>query len=102
MISFGTLASDGAYNIRVARSENPDGPFIDPEGNNVINARPRIGINSCQYGARLIGNFWLDKSEIGYLSPGHNSALYDKELEKDVMTFSVLSEQGITIWGSQY
>lgn len=87
MISFGTLAADGGYNIRVARSENPDGPFIDSDGDKMIDARPRIGKNSEQHGARLIGNFWFDKSEIGYLSPGHNSALYDEELEK---TFVVM------------
>jgi arabinan endo-1,5-alpha-L-arabinosidase len=82
MISFGTLAPDGGYNIRVARSKNPDGPFIDPDGDRMVEARPRIGMNSNQYGARLIGNFWFDKSEIGYLSPGHNSAFYDQELDK--------------------
>jgi len=82
MISFGTLATDGGYNIRVARSKNPDGPFIDPDGDNMLNARPRIGMNSYEYGARLIGNFWLEESEIGYKSPGHNSAIYDEELDK--------------------
>ena len=82
MISFGTLATDGGYNIRVARSKNPDGPFIDPDGDNMLNARPRIGMNSYEYGARLIGNFWLEESEIGYKSPGYNSAIYDEELDK--------------------
>lgn len=82
MISFGTLDADGGYNIRVARSKNPDGPFIDPAGDDLVNARPSIGEDHNKYGARLIGNFWFKKSEIGYLSPGHNSALYDKELDK--------------------
>ena len=29
-LSFGGLAADGGYNIRVCRSENPDGPYVEP------------------------------------------------------------------------
>jgi len=31
-LSFGGLTADGGYNIRVARSQNPDGPYYDAEG----------------------------------------------------------------------
>ncbi|MFW5749680.1 MAG: family 43 glycosylhydrolase [Halanaerobium sp.] len=95
MVSFGTLAADGGYNIRVARSENPNGPFIDQDGDNMVDARPRVGKDHSDFGARLIGNFWFEKSEIGYLSPGHNSALYDKELDKSfVLMHSRFPGQG--------
>ncbi|MFW6256724.1 MAG: glycoside hydrolase family 43 protein [Bacillota bacterium] len=78
MISFGTLAPDGGYNIRVARSENPDGPYLDPRGKKMEDASgSHYAIKS--YGAKLIGNFEFVESGIGYLSPGHNSAYYDEK-----------------------
>jgi len=81
-VSYGTLAPDGGYNIRLARSKNPDGPFIDSAGQDIINADPRVGDSDEPYGARIIGNFLFQESEIGYLSPGHNSLYYDQELDK--------------------
>ncbi|MEG2963782.1 MAG: family 43 glycosylhydrolase, partial [Janthinobacterium sp.] len=30
--SFGGLDANGAYNMRVARSRNPDGPYVDAKG----------------------------------------------------------------------
>jgi arabinan endo-1,5-alpha-L-arabinosidase len=38
-LSFGGLDAAGGYNIRVARSRNPDGPFVDAAGNNMINCK---------------------------------------------------------------
>jgi len=86
-LSFGTLASDGGYNIRVARSENPDGPYVDPNGNNMLDAKGPDWDNVEPYGAKLIGNFEFRESEIGYLSPGHNSAYYDESREEMYIFF---------------
>lgn len=82
MVSFGSLSPEDGYNIRLARSKNPDGPFYDPEGRDMIDARPRIGKQVESFGARIIGNFAFMESGIGYLSPGHNSAYYDEEEDK--------------------
>lgn len=88
--SFGGLAADGGYNVRVARSENPDGPYFDPQGNNMIDCYGE-GIHTHTaiepYGAKLVGNFqFLDQNGnptgIGYVSPGHNSTLYDESSDK--------------------
>lgn len=83
-ISYGTLAADGGYNIRVARSENPDGPYFDPAGGDMIRA---TGASTMLYGAKLVGNFLFAESDIGYVSPGHNSTYYDKELGKYFIFF---------------
>lgn len=83
-VSFGTLAAHGGYNIRVARSKNPDGPYYDPAGNDMCEAK---GNAIQRYGARLIGNFKLAESKIGYLSPGHNSAYYDTQTGKNYIFF---------------
>lgn len=86
-MSFGGLAADGGYNIRVARSKNPDGPYYDAEGHPMINVRGKEGTlfddRSIEpYGVKLMGNFLFKNkggSDAGYVSPGHNSAYYDEK-----------------------
>ena len=43
-LSFGGLDSTGAYNIRVSRSKNPDGPYFDAKGQDMINCMGKPGI----------------------------------------------------------
>lgn len=90
-LSFGGLDANGGYNIRVARSKNPDGPFEDSEGHDMIDARGTAGVlfddpAYAPYGVKLMGNHeFLNTEEEqaasgeGYVSPGHNSAYYDEE-----------------------
>ncbi len=86
--SFGGLDASGGYNIRVARSKSVTGPFTDMQDNKMSEAKGRRGIMFDDlaiqnYGTKLIGNLlWDYKDNLfnrGYLSPGHNSAIYDKE-----------------------
>lgn len=83
MWSNGGFADGEGYNVRVARSKTPDGPYLDAEGRDVIDAR----VNN-NYGVKLIGSFNFDSplgetaTEWGYNAPGHNSAMYDVELDK--------------------
>lgn len=82
-MSFGGLAADGGYNIRVARSKHPDGPYYDAEGHAMINVRGKEGTlfddRSIEpYGVKLMGNFQFENKS-GYVSPGHNSAFYDEK-----------------------
>lgn len=89
-VSFGSLDSRGGYNFRVARSRTPDGPYLDPQGHDMIDCNGyrgggRAAIES--YGAKLVGNFrFLDEQGnplgTGYVSPGHNSTCYDRGLDK--------------------
>ncbi|HOJ92471.1 MAG TPA: glycoside hydrolase family 43 protein [Dictyoglomaceae bacterium] len=92
-LSFGGLDSKGGYNIRVARSKNPDGPYLDTEGKSMVDASGRDRTKLSEYGAKLIGNFNLNKNNarsvltFGYVSPGHNSAYYDPETGKYFIVF---------------
>jgi arabinan endo-1,5-alpha-L-arabinosidase len=86
-MSFGGLASTDGYNIRIARSRNPDGPYLDAEGRDLVEARGNWdGISP--YGVKLMGGFNFasapgdGEAERGYLSPGHNSAYYDPATKK--------------------
>jgi len=88
-LSFGGLTSDGGYQVRVARSTNPDGPYFDPSGVNMTNVGGPAGsffddAAIAPYGAKLIGNYQFNHiagepgaSARGYLSPGHNSVYRD-------------------------
>ncbi|MBB3060870.1 immunoglobulin-like domain-containing protein [Microbulbifer rhizosphaerae] len=83
-MSFGGYVSTDGYNIRVARSRNPDGPFLDAEGRDMVAARG--GLSSITpYGVKLMGGFEFESAPgdpepgRGYLSPGHNSAYYDAD-----------------------
>lgn len=64
MVSDGDLSSN--YNMLVARSENPDGPYTDIKGNDVA---ANIG-----GGNKLAGNYQFAGDQ-GYAAIGHNSVV---------------------------
>lgn len=85
-VTYGGLAADGGYNMRLFRSVNPDGPYMDAAGQNAVLATD--GDHS-DIGNKLIGNFLFsnlngeaDFPAYGYVSSGHNSVFYDEELGK--------------------
>lgn len=98
-LSFGGLDVTGGYNIRVARSKNPDGPFVDALGQEMINCKGATGTifddKSIEpFGVKLVGNFKFTKATgepsgvtLGYASPGHNSAYYNEETKQYYLIF---------------
>ena len=97
--SFGGLDANGGYNIRVARSLNPDGPYVDGLGNDMalVKADPSKPLfddaSIAPFGQKLMGNyqFALATGEtgtpLGYVSPGHNSAYYDPATQQYFLIF---------------
>lgn len=89
-VSYGALDYSGGYQIRVFRSKNPDGPYEDRNGKQAENVRGSLNAikNS---GVKLIGNFtWGlddDLATPGYVSPGHNSTLFEQDLDKYFLIF---------------
>ncbi|SET33810.1 arabinan endo-1,5-alpha-L-arabinosidase [Paenibacillus sp. NFR01] len=96
-LSYGGLDAKGGYNIRVARSKNPDGPFEDSEGKAMIEAQGTKGKlfddpAYAPYGVKLMGNFEFVAPNggiegEGYVSPGHNSAYYDDKTNQYYLIF---------------
>lgn len=96
-LSFGGLDADGGYNIRVCRSENPDGPYYDVMGQNMMECKGLTAFDDAAaslYGNKLMGNYnWLSAEEnesndtYGYVSPGHNTAIFQEETGKYFITF---------------
>lgn len=80
----GFAANDG-YNIRIARSRNPQGPYMDPAGNDIA------GLGGLEVGGKLMGGFEFNTAlgeegeSWGYQSPGHNSAFYDEETGRHIL-----------------
>ncbi|MCU6432589.1 glycoside hydrolase family 43 protein [Undibacterium sp. Jales W-56] len=97
--SFGGLDANGAYNMRVARSANPDGPYLDAKGNDMasVKANPNLPLfddaSIAPYGQKLMGNhqFALAPGEtgtpLGYVSAGHNSAYYEAATNQYFLIF---------------
>lgn len=99
--SFGGLDASGGYNMRVVRSLNPDGPYLDAQGNDMANvksdpARPLFDDASiAPYGVKLMGSFLFERKlgdsgtgiGTGYVSPGHNSAYVDPATGKHFLIF---------------
>ncbi|MCY8826009.1 glycoside hydrolase family 43 protein [Bacillus atrophaeus] len=94
-LSYGGLDATGGYNIRVARSKKPDGPYYDAEGNPMIDVRGKEGTffddRSIEpYGVKLMGSYSFEtetEKGAGYVSPGHNSAYYDQKTGRSYLIF---------------
>jgi arabinan endo-1,5-alpha-L-arabinosidase len=99
--SFGGLDANGGYNMRVARSLRPDGPYLDAQGKDMAEvkadpAKPLFDDASiAPHGVKLMGNFLFDRKlgeagtgiGTGYVSPGHNSAWYDAATGQHFLVF---------------
>jgi arabinan endo-1,5-alpha-L-arabinosidase len=98
-VSFGGLDAAGGYNVRVARSRNPDGPFVDGAGTPMTAvksdpAKPLFDDASiAPHGMKLMGNHQFANAAgesgtpLGYVSPGHNSAWYDAAAQRYYIVF---------------
>ena len=68
--TYGGLAAEGGYNMRLFRSENVTGPYLDAEGNNAADNKK----SGDKYGIKLIGNYAF-YDQMGKRAAGHNSQL---------------------------
>lgn len=90
--TYGSLTADGGYNMRMFRSENIYGPYVDAAGNNAADSGK---IENSKYGIKLIGNYQFD-GQRGYKSAGHNSALIDGDGQRYLIYHQRFNE------GSEY
>jgi len=70
--TYGGLLAEGGYNMRLFRSKNVYGPYLDAAGRNAKDSNR----NNNNYGIKLIGNYQFSGQQ-GYRAAGHNSALID-------------------------
>ncbi len=82
-VSYGFYSPEGGYNMRVFRSENPDGPFVDGNGNSAIFTKyiqnySSIDTNNNR-GEKIMANYQWDTMAKGETAQGHNSAFVDSD-----------------------
>jgi arabinan endo-1,5-alpha-L-arabinosidase len=69
-VSYDSLFSN--YNIRVARADHIEGPYIDFNGNKMTDTT----LPPNEVGMKVLGGYKFGKAE-GWIAPGHNSVLKD-------------------------
>ena len=84
----GLNATDGfsGYQMRLFRSKNIDGPYLDAKGNNAIRTSGSNRYDQADKGIKIMGNYKFTSlatagagPQNGYRSPGHNSAIIDND-----------------------
>jgi beta-xylosidase len=92
-LSFGGLGANDGYNIRVARSRNPDGPYVDASNTELTNVGGADAAIA-PHGMKLMGSYQFASvagepraTSRGYRSPGHNSAYRDPTTGKYFLVF---------------
>ncbi|WP_240468734.1 glycoside hydrolase family 43 C-terminal domain-containing protein [Gracilibacillus sp. YIM 98692] len=91
-MTYGWLGADGGYNMRVFRSKNPKGPYLDAQGQDAVLPG---NVSNHTYGNKIMGNFLFDRKVgdpgeglgYGYKSPGHNSVYLDQETDEHFLVF---------------
>lgn len=81
-MSYGFYSPEGGYEMRVFRSENIDGPYIDTKGESAIYSRYLLnfGANAAtQRGMKVMGNYQWDTMSVAEIAQGHNSAYVDED-----------------------
>ena len=74
--TYGGLFSDGGYNMRVFRSDNPLGPFYDAAGKPAV-LEASMSLDSV--GLKVMGNHKFSSLSTAYMACGHNSVLKDDD-----------------------
>jgi beta-xylosidase len=77
-ISYGNLEAKGGYNIRVFRSDRPDGDYVDELGNTPYYDTYLFNYNT-SVGVRLFGGYKWRTFTVGQVAQGHNSAFVDED-----------------------
>ena len=70
-LTYGGLDALDGYNIREYRSEKPDGPYYDAQGN--------LGTDMVNSGLKINGNYKFSFNDTARLSGGHSSCFIDDD-----------------------
>ena len=96
-MSYGELTSDGGYQMRIFRSENPDGPYVDCYGTSALfkNYKMNYSFSTADNrGVLLFGGYQWDAMSGAEIAQGHNSAFVDKQNRSFVVYHTRFSNAG--------
>lgn len=99
-MSYGGFAPDGGYEMRIFRSDKPDGPYKDAAGNSALYTRYLLNFGkraTTNKGMKIIGamNNWGTMTT-GECAGGHNSAIVDKDGDAFVVYHTKFNNN--TLW----
>lgn len=81
-VTYGGLTREGGYNMRLFRSKEINGKYVDAMGQHPVYTQWKTNDVTKQenqkYGIKLEGNYDFSCLPYAYMSPGHNSAFIDK------------------------
>lgn len=96
-MSYGGLVSTGGYQMRVFRSDNPEGPYVDCNGTSAVFNRYLMNYSAAAVdnrGVLLFGGYKWDPMSGAEIAQGHNSAFTDKEGRSFVVYHSRFTNKG--------
>lgn len=96
-MSYGGLVSTGGYQMRVFRSDNPEGPYVDCNGTSAVFNRYLVNYSATTVdnrGVLLFGGYKWDPMSGAEIAQGHNSAFTDKEGRSFVVYHSRFTNKG--------
>ena len=78
--SYGALQQKGGYQIRMFRSKDITGPYVDQHGNTAVSTEPITSNWTSDIGVKLMGSTqWSGSTDSIEVAQGHNSALVDDD-----------------------
>ena len=96
-MSYGGLESNGGYQMRVFRSDNPDGPYVDCNGTSAVTKRYLMNYSAKTIdnrGVLLFGGYKWNPMSGAEIAQGHNSAFNDKQGRSFVVYHSRFTNKG--------
>lgn len=75
-VTYGQLQSNGGYNMRLFKSDKPNGPYFDMKGQ--VPLLEEKNQNS-EFGVKVMGNYKFSSMNKAYKSAGHNSAIITED-----------------------
>ena len=73
-VSYGVLNREGGYQVRLFRSREVTGPYVDTEGQTLGYVK-----DPENYGLKMMGNYDFPSLDTAYMALGHNSAFRDED-----------------------
>ncbi len=96
-VTLGGLTANGGYNMRVFRSENVEGPYVDITGNDaryLADSNTGAGNINGKVGVRTMSYYKWDYMDYGYVAQGHNSTFVDDDGKAYVIYHTRFDNQG--------
>ena len=96
-MSYGGLESNGGYQMRVFRSDKPEGPYVDCNGTSAVTNRYLMNYSAKtadNRGVLLFGGYKWNTMSGAEIAQGHNSAFNDKQGRSFVVYHSRFSNKG--------